>query len=609
MDTGKIERAAVRAVEDYIDKCPKLEPNINKNDKTPFWDGDLYVYKDEQKGNKKDNFHGRVPVQVKGRSDNSTNFTISRVDAEAYMNDGGCLYFKVLVKDDYSTKILFALLFKNTLKNLLQDYGDCIKIQLEEVPQNPLDFQQKVFDFVSSRNKEPNEKSSPREIADLVKGFENIREYLNEIEIKEARYELESALDQIKNLKADDTIGWRDKFIYYSRKALDLASDNVKGYNFVGLQHDFGLYLYKQKQYNLAKGYYSKVLTECVEQKKLEFAAKVLINLGNLDCTLARYVEAEQEYLMVQKIYHELANNNRAANIANVAQALNNVGNLHKELKRYNEAEKEYLEALKIRRELAKMNPDAYIADVGQTLNNLARLHKDLKRYNEAEQEYQESLKIRRKLAETNRSSFIEFVANTLNNLAALHQVLSRDEEAEQEYQEALEIYRELVETNRKAYIGDVAQTLNNLALLYLSLNQYDVAESDWKEVLEIYRELAESNRDVYIGYVPQTLNNLAILHKNLKRYEEAEQEYLEASNIYRVLSDAYPDVYIGDLARTLENLALLLVNDEQRLDEARDAASEALGIYKELSDKYPQILNSYVEKTQRLLDLIDQHP
>lgn len=41
MNTNKIERAAVRVIEEYIDKCPKLEPYITSNDKTPIWDGDI----------------------------------------------------------------------------------------------------------------------------------------------------------------------------------------------------------------------------------------------------------------------------------------------------------------------------------------------------------------------------------------------------------------------------------------------------------------------------------------------------------------------------------------------------------------------------------------
>lgn len=43
-NNNRIERAAVRAVEEYLDKCPKLEPYIDSNDKTPIYDGSIYVY-------------------------------------------------------------------------------------------------------------------------------------------------------------------------------------------------------------------------------------------------------------------------------------------------------------------------------------------------------------------------------------------------------------------------------------------------------------------------------------------------------------------------------------------------------------------------------------
>ena len=247
-DTDKVEEASVLALRHYLLQCPRIKSIINDNDKTPFWDGDLYVYNDDQKGNKKVNFHGRVPVQVKGRSDNSTNFTISSAEAKAYMNDGGCLYFKVLVKEDFSTTILYSLLSRSVIKEHLHQSPGDIKFQLEEVPNNPLDFQQKVYDFVTLRNGVNVENSSPKEIEFLVEGFEEMRRCLGGVKDKGVYYELETSLDIIKNTKDDGTIGWRDKFIYYSRKALDLGSTNLKGYDFAKLQHDFGLYLFNQKQ-------------------------------------------------------------------------------------------------------------------------------------------------------------------------------------------------------------------------------------------------------------------------------------------------------------------------------------------------------------------------
>ncbi len=607
-NNNKIEKASLIAIEKYLLSCSLIESFISANDKTPFWDGALYVYKDEQKGNKKDNFHGRVPVQVKGRSDNSTNFTISSAEAKAYMNDGGCLYFKVLVKEDFSTTILYSLLSRSVIKENLQQSSGDIKFQLDKVPNNPFEFQQKVYDFVTSRNKEKNENTTPKEIADLVEGMEKISRLLNEIEDKEAKIKLKSFLDTIKNLTDDDsseieTIGWRDTFIVCSKEALDLAINNLKDHDFAELQFQLGAYLHNQKQYHLVEGYYQMSLEEFRKRDDIVSVAMVLNYLASLHDDLNRKDEAEQEYQKALEIRRELAESNRDAYIVYVAETLNNLAILHDGLTHYDVAEREYLEALKIYRELAKNNRNACVGDVAKTLNNLAILHKNLIRYDEAEREYQEALKIYRELAKNNRIAYIGDVAMTLSNLGNLHRIRSQNRVAEREYQEALEIRRELAKTNRNVYTEDVATNLNNLAILhYYDSARYKEAEKEYQEALEIRRELAKSNRDVYIGYVAQTLNNLANLHKKLARFEEAEKEYREAIEIRRELARKYPDAFIGDLARTLENLAVLLRKVENRMVEARDAANEALGIYKELAKKYPQIWNRFVKKTQRLL-------
>ena len=119
-EKDKIEEAGILAVRQYLLRCPRIKPVIYDNDKTQFWDGDINIYKDEEKENKKDNFHGRVPVQVKGRSDTTKDFRIGRADAEAYKNDGGCLFFKVLVGENYSTTVLYAFLSSGYLNTLIK---------------------------------------------------------------------------------------------------------------------------------------------------------------------------------------------------------------------------------------------------------------------------------------------------------------------------------------------------------------------------------------------------------------------------------------------------------------------------------------------------------
>ena len=96
----KIEKAAVRAVEEYLDSCPRLNSFLKDNDKTPFWDGDVFVYKTNSLTN--DNFYGRVPVQVRGRKSSTSYILVKRKEAEAFRTDRGCLFFKALIQNNPS---------------------------------------------------------------------------------------------------------------------------------------------------------------------------------------------------------------------------------------------------------------------------------------------------------------------------------------------------------------------------------------------------------------------------------------------------------------------------------------------------------------------------
>ena len=602
MDKDKVEKASVAAIEKYLLPCSLIKSFINTNDKTPFWDGDLFVYKkDDQKGNLKDNFHGRVPIQVKGRSDNSTNFTISRAEANAYMNDGGCLFFKVLVYEDFSTKILYSILSRTIIKEHLQQSDEDIKFQLEEVPNNPLDFQQKVYDFVTLRNGEKVENSSPKEIAKLVERFEEIREFLGEIEDNEAKYELESLLDSIKNTKDNGTIGWRDKFIYYSRKAILLAINNIKGSNFAGLQFLLGTYLHKQKLYQYVEDFYQRVLIEdfslattSPNPSNYDNLAGTLNNLANLHIVQNRFAEAEMEFNTALKIRQVLAKKNPEIYNVVFAKSLNNLAVLHHKLSRFDKAEEEYNEALVIRRELAKSNHEAHIGDLTTILNNLAAMHKDLALYDKAEDEYNEVLEICRRLAKKNPNAYNQNVATALNNLGLLHTNIFRYKDAEEEFKEALRIRRELAEKNPNAYDGDVSETLHNMGVLHYSLRCYEEAEKEYEEALQYRRELAKQNPDAYNGDMADTLNNIAILHFKLAIYEKAEDELNEVLRIRRELAEKNLDAYGKDVADTLNNLAELH-NKLNRYEEAEEEYQEALKIYRDLAKKNPDVYNGNV--------------
>ena len=82
-----------------LSKVKRLSYNISENDKTPCWDGDIYIHKDENKT--KDDIK-RISVQIKGRTIDSKNFkkkvrfNLNEKDLKAYMNHDGIIFFLFL---------------------------------------------------------------------------------------------------------------------------------------------------------------------------------------------------------------------------------------------------------------------------------------------------------------------------------------------------------------------------------------------------------------------------------------------------------------------------------------------------------------------------------
>ncbi len=423
----RIGNKAVTAVQNYIDDCPKLNHDIHTNDTIPAFDGDILVYK-AKNTNKIEDYLGPVRIQVKGSTDSNEYYTIERVHVQVYENAGGCIFFKVLEIEEPSgklkvSKILYNILYLDDITQLLKKDTKTLRIKLKEMPANDV-FEQEVSKFAKSIGRQKVEQSSNKEIESLVNEFIELEKHYDEIQDQDARFELESQIRTIKSLKDDGSVLWRNKFYYHSRKAIDLAINNIKGQDFVYLQHCLGMYLADQKQYHLAEEY---------------------------------YYESLKKYRNYSKAFPS------SYNLFNVATALNNLGNLHQNLTRYDEPEKEYKEALKIRRELAETNRDAHIADVAMTLNNLAVLHKNLNRYDEAEKEYKEALKIYRELAKTNRDAYIGYVAQPLYNIAILQAATDRKAEAKETAEEALGIYKELAKAYPQIWNRYVIKTMQLL--------------------------------------------------------------------------------------------------------------------------------------------------
>ncbi|QPW62096.1 DUF4365 domain-containing protein [Clostridium botulinum] len=111
-NSGKIEMRSINTLEDYLTRNDYLVPYISINDKTPSWDGEIYVYKSNIEN--KDNLYGKVPIQVKGvKNDNLNNTEISYpFDVSDLKNykDEGVMLFVVYMKNYNESKIYYSSL-------------------------------------------------------------------------------------------------------------------------------------------------------------------------------------------------------------------------------------------------------------------------------------------------------------------------------------------------------------------------------------------------------------------------------------------------------------------------------------------------------------------
>ena len=94
------EKVAVHKLSAAIAKTDLLIPDIPTNDKTPIWDGFIYVY--SKPGRKKEDLLRRVPVQVKGNIRkgavaDKVSHSIKVSDLKNYAKEGGVLFIKACV--------------------------------------------------------------------------------------------------------------------------------------------------------------------------------------------------------------------------------------------------------------------------------------------------------------------------------------------------------------------------------------------------------------------------------------------------------------------------------------------------------------------------------
>ena len=130
ISSTKTEHRAVNALEAIIDEHSIMDHQINGNDKEMSWDGYIWLYKENNGDQSKQNFDARVPVQIKGHNDfkqkyirkDRIKYSVKLADLEAYATEKGVLYFQIFM-DGKNSEIFYVSLYPSKIA----DYLDAAK--------------------------------------------------------------------------------------------------------------------------------------------------------------------------------------------------------------------------------------------------------------------------------------------------------------------------------------------------------------------------------------------------------------------------------------------------------------------------------------------------
>lgn len=157
----QIEDWATIAVKDSLSMTDTLSQFIKENDKTPSWDGEVLIYK-SNRTDKKD-IIGKVTVQVKGVVADDINreecsFSVDMPDLVNYKNDGGTIYFVVLIdkKNPSKRKVFYDALTPLKIGNYIERHKiqNSRVIKLKRLPEDKYAIQTIFYNFYQDSKKQ-----------------------------------------------------------------------------------------------------------------------------------------------------------------------------------------------------------------------------------------------------------------------------------------------------------------------------------------------------------------------------------------------------------------------------------------------------------------------
>ena len=208
LNSFDIEKIATRKIEDLVLKNRDfLSPYINSNDRTPLWDGSIYIYSSNQKTN--GTFEGKIDVQIKGRQvENFKENNIYQFKVEALKGYQKEIKGTLLLVVDFinidNYKVYYCNLLPVDLYQILKNLKEeqkTVSLKLKEINENSaLNFKNVCMNFYKNSIKQANKRIIEES------EFKNIEKLNFEIFVKQSECEeyLETA-DVYTYAKMKDT--------------------------------------------------------------------------------------------------------------------------------------------------------------------------------------------------------------------------------------------------------------------------------------------------------------------------------------------------------------------------------------------------------------------
>lgn len=154
-DKTRVEQVGNSAVRTRLARVDGIRFEVFENDKTTAIDGYIEVY--PLGAPVKKPYRGRIPIQVKSSAaKDASTFQQERADVECYLGEGGVLFFRCSVTEDYRDGgVYYDCLLPIDLRNMLRAMDgkgtQSVSRPLKPLPEDPVELRRIIDEFLAHK--------------------------------------------------------------------------------------------------------------------------------------------------------------------------------------------------------------------------------------------------------------------------------------------------------------------------------------------------------------------------------------------------------------------------------------------------------------------------